>query len=99
VLAVSLVAIIGLAGLLMLFKELSPTGHAVRISDQTIAGCSGDEILLSAVGVEAIKTAGRHRYGPDFSPYTSAHISYNGVGYCADAEVVRELLGDLSDYD
>ena len=94
-LAVGLVAFIGLAGLLLLFYETGVTGQAmsIRISDFTIAGCNAGEILLNARGVEALREAGRARYGPDFSPYSDAHISYNGVGYCADAGIVRELLG------
>ncbi|MEM4247515.1 MAG: hypothetical protein QXF14_04315 [Candidatus Woesearchaeota archaeon] len=94
-LAVVLVAIIGLAGLLLMFNETGTTGLAMRpgISDQTIAGCNAGEVLLSAQGVAALKQAGRAKYGPDFSPYTTASVYYNSVGYCADAEVVRDLLG------
>ncbi|MEM2916027.1 MAG: hypothetical protein QXT19_01555 [Candidatus Woesearchaeota archaeon] len=94
-LAVVLVAVIGFAGLLLMFNETSTTGLAMRpgISDQTIAGCNAGEVLLSAEGIEALRQAGREKYGPDFSPYTAARINYNGVGYCASAEVVRSLLG------
>jgi hypothetical protein len=94
-LAVGLVGLIGLVGLVMMFTEIGATGQAtaLRISDYTIAGCNAGELLLNAQGIEALKEAGRAIYGPDFSPYHDAHISYNGVGYCADAVIVRELLG------
>ncbi|MEM4242849.1 MAG: hypothetical protein QXM31_03020 [Candidatus Woesearchaeota archaeon] len=94
-LAVILVAVIGLAGLLLMFKEAGVTAQAMRpgISDQTIVGCNQGEVLLSDQGVAALKQAGRAKYGPDFSPYNAARINYNGVGYCANAAVVQELLG------
>jgi hypothetical protein len=94
-LAVALVGVIGLAGLVLMFQEAGFTAQAVRpgISDRTIAGCNGGEVLLSAKGVEVLKQAGRAKYGPDYSPYTAARIYYNSVGYCANAAVVQELLG------
>lgn len=94
-LAVALVGVIGLAGLVLMVQESGTTAQAVRpgISDKTIAGCNGGEVLLSSRGVEALKEAGRAKYGPDFSPYNAAHIYYNSVGYCASAAVVQELLG------
>ncbi len=94
-LALVLVAAIGLIGLVVMFKETGFIGQVMRpgISDKTIIGCNNDEILLSARGVDALKNAGRAKYGPDFSPYDAARINYNGVGYCANADVVRSLLG------
>jgi len=90
-LALGLVALIGLTGLVLMFKETTSTGQAVVRSP--MIGCNADEVLLSARGVAALKQRGRAAYGEDFSPYTAASINYNGVGYCANAEVVRELLG------
>ena len=94
-LGVLLVAAIGLTGLVLMFTETSATGQASRpgISDTTINRCNAGEVMLSARGIEALKNAGEAKYGPDFSPYSDAHVNYNGVGYCADADVVRGLLG------
>ncbi len=94
-LAVGLVAAIGIVGLFLMFVDSGVTAQAMRpgISDNTLVGCNQGEVLLSLKGVEALKQAGRAKYGPEFSPYTAAKINYNGVGYCANAEVVRELLG------
>jgi hypothetical protein len=93
--ALGLVAVIGLTGLVLMFKEVSPTGQVtqLKISSDIVTGCNAREILLNAAGVEMLKRRGRQAYGPTFSPYSDARISYNGVGYCADAKVVRELLG------
>lgn len=91
VLALGLVALIGLTGLVLMFQEVNSTGQAVVNSP--MIGCNADEVLLSARGVAALKQRGEAVYGDDFSPYTAASINYNGVGYCADAAVVRELLG------
>jgi hypothetical protein len=90
-LALGLVALIGLTGLVLMFKETAGTGQAV--AHNPMVGCNADEILLSARGVAALKQRGRAVHGEDFSPYTAASINYNGVGYCANAAVVRELLG------
>jgi len=94
-LAVGLVAIIGLTGLVLMFQETGTTAQAVRpgISDLTINGCNAGELMLDARGVEMLKNAGRAKYGDDFSPYTAAQINFNQVGYCANAAVVKELLG------
>ncbi len=94
-LAVGLVAAIGVVGLFLMFIDTGVTAQASRpgISDNTLVGCNKGELLLSANGVEALKQAGREKYGPDFSPYDAASIYYNQVGYCANAEVVRSLLG------
>jgi hypothetical protein len=94
-LAVGLVAAIGIVGLFLMFVDSGVTAQAMRpgISDNTLVGCNAGEVLLSPNGVQALKQAGREKYGPDFSPYDAASISYNGVGYCANAEVVRSLLG------
>jgi hypothetical protein len=93
--AVGLVALIGLTGLVLMFQGTGTTAQAVRggISDVTINGCNGDELLLDGRGVEMLKTAGRAKYGPQFSAYTAARINFNGVAYCAKALVVKELLG------
>ncbi len=95
ILAVALVGVIGLAGLVLMFQETGMTAQAMRpgLSDKTIEGCNYDEVLISANGVEALKRAGRAKYGPDFSPYDAASIYYNDVAYCAKASVVHELLG------
>ncbi len=94
-LAVGIVAAIGVVGLFLMFMDTGLTAQAVRpgISDVTLIGCNRGEVLLSPNGVEALKQAGREKYGPDFSPYDAASIYYNQVGYCANAEVVRSLLG------
>jgi hypothetical protein len=95
-LALGLVGIIGLAGLLILFNETnSTTGQAVslRVSRTPMVGCNADEVMLTARGVQVLKERGREVYGPDFSPYSDARANYNGVAYCADAEITRSLLG------
>lgn len=95
-LAVALVAVIGLTGLVMMFSEASVTGDAARVHAAVIhnpmLGCSDDELMLNERGVEALKRAGRQKYGDEWSPYDGAHINYNGIAYCADAAVVHELL-------
>lgn len=92
---ITLVALIGVVGIFLMLTESNVTGEAtsLRISSSVLVGCNEGEFLLSARGVEALKYSGREKYGPDFSPYRDAHISYNGVGYCADASIVRALLG------
>jgi hypothetical protein len=94
-LAVALVGIIGLTGLVIMFNEAGLTAQAIRpgVGDETINTCNQGEVLLSAGGVQALKNAGRAKYGESFSPYDAAKIYYNDVGYCAKADVVRELLG------
>jgi len=94
-LAVGLVAIIGLAGLVLMFQETGMTAQATKpgIGDVTINGCNEGQLMLDARGVEMLKKAGRAKYGADFSPYAAAHINYNQVGYCSDTAVVKELLG------
>lgn len=96
-LGIGLVAAIGLTGLVLMFNETDVTGQAFmakRFAGRNpMIGCNAGEVQLSAQGVQTLKRTGRNRYGPDWSPYTAASINFNGVGYCADAKVVRELLG------
>lgn len=94
-LAVGLVAVIGLAGLVLMFHETSPTGAATELSVQRsfIIGCNVGETKLNARGIAALKQKGREKYGPDFSPYSDANAYYTGVGYCAKASVVKDVLG------
>jgi hypothetical protein len=94
VLALLLVGLIGLTGLVLMFSEASPTGAATQlsISKQSIAGCNAGEVLLSARGLEALRQRGREAFGPEFSLSSDAHVNYNGVGYCADAAIVRQLF-------
>ena len=99
VLAVALVAVIGLAGLVLMFNGAGVTGDVIQPpatihpTASAIPQCNINEVLLSARGVDALRQRGRARYGEDFSPYSAAHINYNGVGYCANGEVVRDILG------
>ena len=97
VLAVSLVAIIGLTGLVMMFNEVSPTGNVLKAHvtamHNPMLGCTDSELLLNSNGVSALKKAGQAKYGDDWSPYTDAHVNYNGFAYCANADIVHELLG------
>lgn len=99
-LGIGLVAAIGLTGLVLMFNETNVTDvtgqafMAKRFAGRNpMIGCNANEVQLSAQGVQTLKRTGRNRYGPDWSPYTAARINFNGVGYCADAKVVRELLG------
>lgn len=94
-LAIGLVALIGLTGMVLMFKEVGSTGQVTQVSvgNTKMQTCNDNEVLLSQRGVAALRDKGRARYGEDFSPYTAAHINYNGVGYCADGEVVRDILG------
>ena len=77
-----------------MFNEVDLTGQATKLQVNRVSmtGCTDGELMLTARGVEALKQRGREIYGPDFSPYHDAGISYNGVGYCADAGVVRALF-------
>lgn len=95
-LAIGLVALIGLTGMVLMFKEVGSTGQAtqvVSVGSNKMQTCNDNEVLLSQRGVAALRDKGRARYGAGFSPYTAAHINYNGVGYCANGEVVRDILG------
>lgn len=94
-LAIGLVAIIGLTGLVLMYTETGITAQAVmpEIGDVTINRCNEGQLMLDARGVDMLRTAGRAKYGKDFSPYAAAHINFNNVGYCSDISVVKELLG------
>lgn len=94
-LAIGLVALIGLTGMVLMFKEVGSTGQVtqVTVGNSKMQQCNDNEVLLSQRGVAALRDKGRARYGAGFSPYTAAHINYNGVGYCANGEVVRDILG------
>jgi hypothetical protein len=94
-LAIGLVALIGLTGMVLMFKEVGSTGQVTQVSvrNNKMQTCNDNEVLLSQRGVAALRDKGRARYGAGFSPYTAAHINYNGVGYCANGEVVRDILG------
>ena len=94
-LAIGLVALIGLTGMVLMFKEVGSTGQVTQVSvhSNKMQTCNDNEVLLSQRGVAALRDKGRARYGAGFSPYTAAHINYNGVGYCANGEVVRDILG------
>ena len=82
--AVGLVAVIGLAGLVLMFKETSPTGQVtqLRISSDSMTGCNAREVKLTSRGMAALQARGISA--------SEADAYYIGAGqYCADAEVVR----------
>ena len=97
ILAVALVAIIGVTGLVLMLSDAAVTGNVIKprnvVVHSPIIGCNDDELMLNEQGVSALKRAGRAKYGEDWSPYDAAHINYNGIAYCANAAVVHELLG------
>lgn len=87
-LAIGVVAIVGLAGLMLMFKETSPTGQVteLRISSDIMTGCNAGEVKLSSRGMAALQARGISA--------SEADAYYIGAGqYCADAEVVRAAFG------
>ena len=84
VLAIGLVAFIGLAGMLVMFKE-SATGDATRlqVSSSVMIGCNDDEVLMNPRGIAALKKACN-----GCSVYDECHVNYNGVGYCVDKSCI-----------
>jgi len=92
-----LVAFIGIGGLLLMFGEASPIGNVLKAQapavHSPIVTCNKGQIMLNPRGVEAVKAWGRQKYGADWSPYSAAHINYNGIAYCADEDVVKDVVG------
>ncbi len=87
-LAVGVVAVIGLAGLVMMFREAGPTGQVteLKISSDIMTGCNAGEVKLTSRGVAALQARDVELSG--------AGVYYIGAGqYCADAEAVRAVFG------
>lgn len=95
-LALAVVAVIGMGALVLMFSQASTTGQVTKLKSSLVpmGSCNYGELVVSSRTVQAFSKAGKQFYGPEFSAYSDGGCWLReGVGYCCPETKLKEVFG------